>query len=228
VTQGLTRWLDAATLTGSGPLTTWPNRVTGGESDATQPAPSQRPLLTTVGTLPGVEFDGTRFMIFEEGFSNFAAGLSFFTVARFDPIPYCNELLLLSTDPEMADISFQMDIDELGAPGVFLYEVLNGTAVTSPAVIGGESPQLVSVVSTPPDDTKIYLNQVSAGSSSDPNLMPASVSRDRNFLGSGLYPMCDPFRGVVFELLLYNRALTPADRALVSGYLQDKWNCCDG
>jgi hypothetical protein len=229
VMQGLTLWLDAASLTDEdGPLTTWPNRATSGESDATQPVEAERPELTTIGTRRGVSFDGTRFMVFESGFSNFNAGLSFFTVTRFVPRVGCDELLQFSTGLEMNDISFQADIDELDAPGVFLFEVFNESTSTSAGLLGGADPQLISVVATPPDDAKIFLNDIVAGGETNTGFLPVNVSRTRNFLGSGLYASCDPFRGVVFELLLYNRALTPEDRALVSAYLQEKWNCCDG
>ena len=87
---------------------------------------------------------------------------------------------------------------------------------------------LATIVVGTPEDATIFIDGITARSEVDPLFVPATVSRSQNFLGSGLYLNCDPFQGVVFELLLYNRTLSTEDTELVNGYLEEKWNCCGG
>jgi hypothetical protein len=226
VTQGLRLWLDAASLAGAGPISTWPNRAAG-ESDATQPLSTRRPILGTVDSHPGVTFDGNRWMTFGEGFEDFSAGLTFFLVARFDAPGICTEIFQVSNGQEVDDISVQSDV-MLSDPGVLLFEVSNANVGTDPGVLGGTNLMLATIVVGPPEDASISIDGITARSGEDPLFVPATVSRSQNFLGSGLYLNCDPFQGVIFELLLYNRTLSTEDTALVNGYLEEKWNCCGG
>jgi hypothetical protein len=228
VLQGLKLWLDAASLSaGDGPLVTWPNRVVGGETDANQPGSGLRPVVGTFDGRRGVEFDGTHFMTFGEGFEEWGAGLTFFIVARFVAPGVCTEILQVSTAQEVDDISFQSDVASTD-PGVFLFEVANENMATGPGVLAGTAPMLVSVVVRPPDSATIFINTLLGMTRTNPAFVPVTVPRTNNFLGSGLYLGCDPFEGVIFELLLYNRGLSDANVALVSEYLQTKWECCDG
>jgi hypothetical protein len=225
VTADLRLWLDAASLTSTGPLATWPNRAENGESDATQPELAQRPVLATVDARPGVTFDGTQWMTFAEGFENFSAGLTLFVVARFDDPGFCKEILQVSNGVEIDDISFQTHM-VVNAPGALLFEVEDPILFTGPGIIGGPNPALATVIVTPPDSTAILVDTIAAATKTDPLLVPETVARTQNFLGSGLYLNCDPFKGVMHELLFYDRGLTPADVALVNAYLQQKWQCC--
>jgi hypothetical protein len=227
VTKGLRLWLDATSLTGGGPIATWPNRVSGGETDATQPLMARRPVFTTVGTKPAVQFDGNRWMTFGEGFENFSAGLSFFLVGRFDAPGTCTEIFQVSNGAEIDDISVQTDV-MVSDPGVLLFEVENVNIGTEPGVVGGSELSLATIVVGPPEDASISIDGVTARSGVDASFVPRTVARTQNFLGSGLYSNCDPFEGMIFELLLYNRTLTTEDTALVNAYLQAKWNCCEG
>lgn len=224
VTGGLRLWLDASSLTSEGPLATWPNQVEDGESDATQPELAQRPVLATVDARPGVTFDGTQWMTFAEGFENFSAGLTLFIVAKFDDPGICKEIFQVSNGLEVDDISFQTHV--VNGPGALLFEVEDPIVFTGPGVIGGPNPALATVVVTPPGSATIFLDTFTAAMRTDPLLLPEVVARTQNFLGSGLYLNCDPFDGVIHELLLYNRGLTPENVALVNTYLQQKWRCC--
>jgi hypothetical protein len=225
---GLRLWLDATSLA-DGPLTTWPNRIMGvdAEPDATQPGSSIRPVVGTFDGRKGVQFDGTKWMTFAEGFEIWSGGLTFFLVARFDAPALCTEIFQVSNGLEIDDISFQSDV-MLDDPGVFHFEVATETLGTSPRVLGGLEPMLASVVMRPPDSASIFINTVPGNARSNDGFLPANVARTENFLGSGLYLNCDPFEGVIFELLLYNRGLSEANVTLVSEYLQAKWGCCDG
>jgi hypothetical protein len=228
VMTGLKLWLDAASFTNLGPIATWPNRITtGGEPDATQPASTQRPEVALFDGRRGVSFDGTKWMTFGDGFEAFTAGLSFFLVARFDAPGVCTEIFQVSNGLEMDDISVQSDVNGTD-PGVLLFEVGNVNAGTGPGVLGGLDPMLAAILVRPPSSASIFIDTVSGAMRTDPLFVPAMVPRTNNFLGSGLYLNCDPFEGVIFELLLYNRGLTVGDVALVSAYLQQKWACCGG
>ncbi len=227
VMTGLKLWLDAASLPTEGALATWPNRATAGEPDATQPSPVIRPEVATFAGRRGVSFDGTQWMNFAEGFSDFSGGLTFFLVARFDAPGVCTEIFQVSNGQEIDDISVQSDV-AVTDPGVLLFEVYNTNVETGPGVLGGTDPMLASIVVRPPEAASIFINTVPGGMKSDPFFVPATIPRTYNFLGSGLYMNCDPFEGVIFELLLYNRGLSQGDVALTNAYLQQKWECCDG
>ena len=227
VMQGLRVWLDAASLTGGGPLATWPNRVENGESDATQPALDQRPVFAMVDARPGVTFDGTQWMTFGEGFESFSDGLTLFLVASFGAPGICKEIFQVSNGLEIDDISFQTHV-VVNDPGALLFEVQDTTIFTGPGLVGGPNPVLAAVVVAPPESGTIFLDTITAAMKTDPLLVPATVARVQNFLGSGLYLNCDPFEGVIHELLLYNRGLTSENVALVNAYLKQKWECCAG
>ena len=228
VMTGLKLWLDATSLA-DGPLSIWPNRIVGvdAEPDATQPGSAPRPVVATFDGRKGVQFDGTRWMTFAEGFETWSAGLTFFLVARFDAPALCTEIFQVSNGVEVDDISFQSDV-MLDDPGVFHFEVAAESLPTGPGVIGGLEPMLAAAVMRPPDSASIFINTVPGNARSNDGFLPANVARTENFLGSGVYLNCDPFEGVIFELLLYNRGLSEANVALVSEYLQAKWGCCDG
>jgi hypothetical protein len=225
--QGLRLWLDAARLTGQGPLATWPNRVQNGESDATQAAAEQRPMRAVIDGRPGVTFDGTQWMTFTEGFEDFNDGFTLFLVARFDAPGICKEIFQVSNGLEIDDISFQTNV-VVSDPGGLLFEVEDPIVFTGPGLVGGPNPTLATVVVTPLGAATIFLDTLTAAMRTDPLLVPEAVARTQNFLGSGLYLNCDPFEGVIHEFLLYNYGLTPQNVALVNTYLQEKWECCGG
>jgi hypothetical protein len=182
-------------------------------------------VLAMVDARPGVTFDGTQWMTFAEGFESFGTGLTLFVVARFDALGICKEIFQVSNGPEIDDISFQTHV-VVNDPGALLFEVKDTIIFTGPGLVGGPNPVLAAVVVAPPESGTIFLDTITASMKTDPLLVPATIARVQNFLGSGLYLNCDPFEGVIHELLLYNRGLTSEHIALVNTYLQEKWQCC--
>jgi hypothetical protein len=99
---------------------------------------------------------------------------------------------------------------------------------TGPRVLDTTIPMLATIVVRPPESAFLFLDTLQGAMQTDPLFVPDSIGRIENYLGSGLYDNCDPFEGVIFELLLYNRGLSEEDVALVNAYLQQKWECCGG
>jgi hypothetical protein len=108
-----------------------------------------------------------------------------------------------------------------------LFEVDTANMITGAGVIGEGNVALVTVVVNPPETATVFVNTIMAAMKTDAAWVPDVVQRSQNYLGTGLYLNCNPFEGVLFELLLYHRALTTENIASVNSYLQEKWTCCD-
>jgi hypothetical protein len=225
VTTGLTLWLDANATGQAGPaVATWQNLAQGGESDATQSSVGQQPELTTVNGLPGVLFEGDDLMNFEPGFADYREGMTIFAVAKFDEPELCAPLLQASTGQEINDISFQSDwYPEVNT---LTLEVGN-TDVKALGILPKNLVVLLGGFITPTGGGGLNVNGLPEGSAIDnADRIPFRTARIA-WLGSGQYDNCTTFHGVLFELLLYKRALsTRTELGQVTDYLRSKWRCC--
>jgi hypothetical protein len=186
-----------------------------------------QPVLGTFDGRRGVSFNGSQWMTFGEGFESFVGGLTLFLVARFVAPAVCTEIFQVSSGFELDDISLQTDL-AIAEPGALLFEVEQVNMRTGPRVLDTTIPMLATIVVRPPESAFLFLDTLQGAMQTDPLFVPDSIGRIENYLGSGLYDNCDPFEGVIFELLLYNRGLSEEDVALVNAYLQQKWECCGG
>jgi hypothetical protein len=225
VLGGLTLWLDATATGVAGPaVATWQNLAEGGESDAAQASVGQQPELTTFSGLPGVLFEGDDFMNFEPGFADYREGMTIFAVAKFDEPEFCAPLLQASTGQEINDISFQSD--SYPEANTLTLEVTN-TDVKALGILPKNLVVLLGGFITPAGGGGVSVNGLPAGSAiENVDRVPFRTAR-MAWLGYGQYDGCTTFHGVLFELLLYERALSAqSELGQVIDYLRAKWQCC--
>jgi len=219
-TSGLVLWFDAerGIQSDGDAVVNWINQA-GNGIDATQLVTSYQPTLIESAGKPALEFDGIDDLLeLPAGFDDFSAGLSAFAVVVPNAVA-CMPVFQLSNGPETDDISLQTD-ENLQAE----YEVLTAVAESASALQIGV-PSQISALHQPPLAATLRVDGVSVGVNTSATL-PQKVVRNLNAIGDGQYPGCQNWSGLIFEIILYDRALPAADLAQIEAYLREKWACC--
>ncbi len=139
-----------------------------------------------------------------------------FAVFDTDTTLSCVDALDFSNGPEIDDITIGRH------DGHVHYEVADVAFPGDDLPLG--TPALASVVHE--TDATVQLRLNSAPFTVANVELPASVTRLSNVVGRSLYADCGSLNGGLWEALVYSRALTLEERALVESYLQTRWACC--
>ena len=223
---GLQMWLraDAGVKMNAATVAVWTDLSAAGNS-AAQDKPAAQPAFVA-NALPGrpaLRFDGTDdALVLPDGFSDFRAGLTAFVVARPAPGRAWARFIDLDVGPTCDNIVFgQKDApDKLGF-WVYSNSQTKGKVEAPGAVISGEVQSFCALLA-PSGRVTLYRNggAVAAGQTSPPK----NTVRKPNALGKSNSGGGDPlFKGDLFEILLYNRALSEAERVYVESYLNAKY-----
>jgi len=221
VTGGLELWLDAQDVDGlndgqtGGDLSTWVNKGTG--NNATQGTTSLQPTLI-LGTGPNgtdlVEFDGGDKM-----------AISSLSIGENETI-----FAVFSTDVAASGQGDQIfnsgvapnvnvEVQDSQARGRIYTGSANYT-VAGPVTTNTDYLYTYVLQETVANGTELFLNGVSQQAITMPDLAPASSGTA--YLGS--HPSSSRFfDGNLMELLIYDRALTPAEQNSVGSYLEEKY-----
>ncbi len=213
-------WLDAANSTlATGSVSLWPDQ-SGNAMHAAQPLLGHQPTAGTTNGKRFVQFDGVDdYLNLPSGFGDFTNGLSLFAVVRFDTDNFCPAILQLSNGSEIDDISFQRETGQGMA-----YEVLAASFMSGTGALPIGASRLVTMTHSAAAVATFRINGVQTKNQGF--ALPESKTRGQNFIGHTLYSPCDEFGGVIHEILFYKRELVPSEVAVVEGYLQSKWGCC--
>lgn len=221
--QGLVLWLDAEVgvgLVGSN-VDVWKDQ-SGAGHDAAQSTAAARPVLKpkAINGRPAVEFDGSDDELrLPTGFDSFNQGLSFFAVVDSYESGSCPPVLQLSNGIEIDDISFQRQ-----DAAQWQYEVANEWSIGSTNLFPIQKDVLVGVVHEPSGSVTLWGGMAGSMSEVGPNMArPKTVPRSQNSIGGGLYVGCSRHKGLIGEILLYNRSVTDAERPQIFAYLTTKW-----
>jgi len=220
--DGLVYWFsaDSGVTLDSGRVARWTNRA-GNGLDAAQISEDSRPKLDHFGDSnhPALRFDGEDdFLGLPPLTATFESGVSIFAVARNDGGDACMAMLEVSNGPEIDDISFLWDQSALQ------YEVFTDVADGQSGAFTTGEPRLLGVVHHPSGEVSLWMNGLANGVASFG--LPVREDRNQNFVGRTLYQGCPTWTGEIAEILFYARALEPAERQSVEGYLEQKWGCC--
>jgi hypothetical protein len=201
----------------------WTDFSPAGNS-ATQDKPGAQPALVANahGTRPALRFDGVDdFLALPDGFNDFRAGLTAFVVVRPAPGGAWSRFIDLDVGPQCENIVFGRKdaADKLGF-WVYTNSSTKGKVEAPGAVVAGEV-QCLSAMLSPGGRVTLYRNgnSVATGETS----MPKNTARKPNYLAksnSGGDPL---FKGEMFEILLYNRALSEVERVHIEAYLYAKY-----
>jgi hypothetical protein len=218
---GLALWLraDRGVTESNGTVSLWADQ-SGAHMDATQDQASLKPTLVSNGIngQPSILFDGVDDALqVAQGFSDFSAGVSFFTVVDANTTNVCAGIFEASNGREIEDISFDVDF------GKFNFEVYNSSDET--VVFPSGTPEQFTALQRPEGDTVEIRRNGLVGVVTDFQL-PDVVTRKAVYVGNTLYMDCGAFSGNIGEIILYNRALTDSEVLTVEAYLSTKYGCC--
>ena len=220
-TQGLLLWLraDRGVTLESGFVTRWADQ-SANHSDAVAVSVDTRPELVSagIGNRPSLKFDGADdFLQMPAGFSDFSRGLSVFASVERATADPCSAVLELSNGSEIDDISFGQFQNQL------LYEVYDYSA--SHGVLPLATPLLLAIVHRPDLTYEARQNRKMIGEGSQP--LPASITREQNFVGKTLYGNCGLFPGMITELIVYDRSLSDSEVLAVEASMSAHAGCCE-
>ena len=195
--------------------------------NASQSNATNQPSLVTnaINALPAINLNGsTGFLQFPAaGFSEISSGLSIFIVLKPTAVTAGSQILNLGTG-----ISNDYNIGlEINASSEAEYFVYTSTGATMTSVSLGSamttSAQLIEVVQSG-TSASIYLRGGSVVTNNSMNAIPAPTNgRPNSYLGQGSGGG-NYFNGEVAELLIYQTALSTAQRQAIETYLINKYN----
>ncbi len=225
---GRLAWFKADALSGlsdGAPVAQWPD-VAGGGFHASQNNPAWRPTLVNsfVAGRPAVHFDGIDdYLALPSNRWNFRGGLSAFVVAKPQSPANGARFLDFGNGPDSDNIL----LARAGSSSALAYVSFNGRRWSglypSDVLTGGL--QLIEVVhqgGVPGTLTsaKIFNNGTQMGN--EPTFVPLDVTRTSNYIAKSNWSDA-PFQGDIAEIILYNTALSDANRQSVESYLQRKY-----
>jgi hypothetical protein len=194
--------------------------------NASQSNSTNQPSLVTSGIngLPAVMFDGTSsFMQFPTGFNNFAQGLSIFLVVKPSATTALSQILNLGSGSSN-DYNLGIEINSSSEAEYFVYTGAGSgmTGVSYGSNIG-TSAQLIEVIHTGTSAT-ILTNGANPVTNASMNSIPEpTAGRTNSYLGQasggGNY-----FNGEISEVIIYQTALSTAQRQSVENYLINKFS----
>jgi hypothetical protein len=220
-------WLraDAFVTYASSKVSLWADQ-SGLGYNASQSNASNQPslVLTAINGLPAISFNGTsNFMQFPTGFNNFAQGASIFLVVKPAATTALSQILNLGSGSSN-DYNLGIEINSSSEAEYFVYTGA-GTGMTSVSYGSsiGTAPQLIEVVHNGTSAT-ILTNGANPVTNASMNSIPEpATGRTNSYLGQasggGNY-----FNGEIAEVIIYQTALTLAQRQLVETYLINKFN----
>jgi fibronectin type 3 domain-containing protein len=215
---------DDLVLNDSEPVLLW-NDASSGQmaTAAAEHAPSY--VAVSAGGRPAVRFDGSSdYLKLDSGFSDFTSGLSIFVVGRFNSETSGSKLLVLGNGASNDNIS----VGRAGGSSGLQYVTFNGEAATwldAPVGIQTGAAELYEIVQQggaagSQSQGRIYKNGSEEGASSF--FVPNVVTRSDNYIGWSVWGD-ELFAGEISEVIVYNRALTEAERLQVEVYLEEKY-----
>jgi hypothetical protein len=223
---GLQMWLraDAGVKVNGGTVSAWLDQSPSGNS-AVQDKPAAQPKLlpNAFSGKPALKFDGVdNSFVLPDGFGDFRAGLTAFVVVRPAPGGAFARFIDLDVGPTCDNIVFgRKDTpDKLGF-WVYSNSLTRGKVEAPGAVVANEVQSFCALLN-PGGHATLYKNggAVAAGDTSTPKYTirkPNSIAKSNS---GGSDPL---FKGEMYEILLYNRALSEAERVYVESYLYARY-----
>jgi len=222
---GLQLWLraDAGTKLNGSTVAAWQDQSAVGNS-AVQDKLSAQPLwvANALGSRPAVRFDGSDdCFVLPEGFSDFRLGLTAFVVVRPAPGGAWSRFIDLDVGPACDNIVFgrKDSADKLGF-WVYANSQTKGK-VEAPGAVVPDQVQSFCALLNPSGRVTLYKN--GAALATGETTQPKNTSRKPNGIAKSNSGGDPYFKGDLFELFLYNRALSENERVYVESYLNAKY-----
>jgi hypothetical protein len=222
--NGLQVWLksDLGVVTSGSNVSNWLD-VSGNGNNAAQATGANQPVLTTnaINSLPAVTFDGSNdnlaFSSPGSNFNAFASGATVFAV--LNPATSGPHYVLDLANGATSD---NLTVSNNGTTSTFsVYRGSTGSTLNATTSLTLGQFQLLETLQSGSSTGNIFVNstQKASGTLSNPN----NINRTMNHVGSNYNASANFYQGGLAELLVYNRPLTGAEQAGVTGYLLQKY-----
>jgi hypothetical protein len=222
---GLQLWLraDAGTKLNGSTVAAWQDQSAVGNS-AVQDKPGAQPLwvANALTGRPAVHFDGSDdCFVLPEGFSDFRLGLTAFVVVRPAAGGAWSRFIDLDVGPACDNIVFgrKDSADKLGF-WVYANSQTKGK-VEAPGAVVPDQVQSFCALLNPTGRVTLYKN--GAALATGETTQPKNTTRKPNGIAKSNSGGDPYFKGDLFELFLYNRALSENERVYVESYLTAKY-----
>lgn len=219
--KGLILWLraDAGVEVSGASVTLWRDQSEA-HQDAAPKEPANGPKLTAsaVNKRPALLFNGGEDELrLPDGFEDFSAGLSLFTVGEpmTEPSEGWSYLFLATAARGAARIELLLGRRKESDQIVFAAEDLQAqTRPYVPALPPAKGFEGLCAIQEPSGALRLYKRGLPLATGQ--LLLPRKIVRTRNRVGSGL-------KGQVAEIILYNRSLSELERLGVEAHLKDRY-----
>jgi fibronectin type 3 domain-containing protein len=218
----------AETYANGEPVGVWPNAI-GPMLGATATS-ARMPVLVTSGIngRPAVRFDGSDdFMTLSSGFRDFTAGMSLYIVKRPSVLRAASKIFLLGNGPAILNVG----LGRAGTTSGYQYHTTNSSNSfswfdTLNGLVAGEA-SLVSVHQEPGAANSLSFAETAKNGVplyGKNVFVPPIATRSLNYIAKSYWTQDQLFQGDIAEILLYNRALSYAERAAVHSYVSQKYS----
>lgn len=217
---GMNLWLKADLAVekdGSNLVSRWED-VSGNHLDAV--SLSNKPLFvsadSSINNSPVIDFNGSsQWLQMPKGFDSFVEGASIFVIAKPTTSTSNARFLDLSNGTNTDAIQLYMqNSSELR------YRVYNPTQTSTDAPVTLNSFQLIEVIHSG-STVSIFNNGTPSTPATGFNTIP-TIARSGNFIGKS-FSTSNYFQGRIAEIIIYNRALVPAERVGIEAYAYAKY-----
>jgi hypothetical protein len=225
-TENLVLWLKAdagITVDGSGNVSQW-NDQSGYGRHATQTTSGQRPGFTAndQGGKAAVLFPGsTRHLRLPSGYADFSNGVSIIAVGKATSVASFGRLISFSTGQGLDPIEF----GRFGTNPELFTLLDNGSSATITSSSTGAAPPdaLYHALTTTydPSRSEIDFSLDGAVTTSSLSLSVENKLRTMNYIGASAWG--DYWLGSIAELIVYDSAISQAERDKVELYLAEKY-----
>jgi hypothetical protein len=223
---GLELWLraDAGVKLNGLAVTQWADQSAAGNA-AVQTNPSAQPqfIANALSGRPCLRFDGlAAHLTLPDGFGDFRLGLTTFVVLRPTSEAAGSRFIDLDLGPACDNIAFGRK-DTPDKLGFWIYSNSQTKGkVEVPGAVVADQVQVFCALLTPGGHVTLFRNGTALGAGD--TSVPRSIVRKPNLLLKSTSGGAESlFKGDLFEILLYNRALSEAERSHVEAYFFSKY-----
>lgn len=222
-------WLTGSSIAvaDGAPIDTWPDD-SGNALDATASG-AQRPTLASASGIngkPAAVFDNSQTQWFDlpTGFADFTLGFSLYIVhSAIDTLALTKALFGMSNNAVDSAYAAIIDTSNEGI-GVALFQP--GFAAVAATGVLPYAPSIMEIhipagAAGSAVTAEVYLDHVLVASGAFN--VPNNTARNLNYIGNDAIPGIERYAGEIAEVLLYDFALSPAQRADVDAYLLDQY-----
>jgi Chitobiase/beta-hexosaminidase C-terminal domain/Concanavalin A-like lectin/glucanases superfamily len=221
----LLSWLkaDNGVVTSGSNVTQWTD-MSSVANNATQSNSSNQPTLVTnaVNGLPALSFNGTSdYLQFGSGFANFVPGFSFFMVVKptATATNYRDYLYFATNNTNTDSAIFEANTGVSGSMNLYSFTGSTSSSIGSSTAITPSQYQLIEGTNNGAGTGILYTNGVQQATGFLYDM--SNVTRTNNYIGGRATNFF--YQGQIAEILVYNTALTTAQRAAVESYLQARY-----